>query len=94
MSTENATNATRLQPLVGPNQVDVDANLAKTIWVLYLRHGLGEYNNWLTMKKDHLERAEVVAGLRFPHTRQAAENTIRGYRQKITEIEQLLDDAK
>jgi hypothetical protein len=71
----------------------VDANQASLIWALYFKYGLGEFTNWLSMKKDRIERDKVVAALRFQLARKAAVNTIKNYRERINEIEELLAEA-
>lgn len=67
---------------------------ARVIWALYLRYGLGTFSNWVTLRNDSLERAEVVEALQCPDIRLGAQHTIAAYREKIAEIKSLLAEAE
>lgn len=71
-----------------------DADFAKTVFALYREHGLGKFANWLTMKKDSVERIEVVEAMRFPETRNAAEKLVEFYQFKIDEIKSMMGESE
>lgn len=70
-----------------------DPKFAKTIFALYREHGLGQFANWLTMKKDSVKRAEVVDALRYDDTRKAALKQIEFYQMKIEELRSMLEES-
>lgn len=71
-----------------------DANYAKTVFSLYCEYGLGEFDNWLLMKKGKILRREVVEALGFPLTRQAAERQLAFHEYKAKEIESMIDESQ
>jgi hypothetical protein len=75
------------------NQLD-DAYFAGVVFALYREHGLGQFNNWYTLKKDSIERSEVLDAIRFPEVRKSAENLVASYKAKIEEIEGMLTETK
>jgi len=70
-----------------------DLFFAKVKWRLYLDHGLGTFNNWLTLKKDRLEREEVVKALRHPEIQEFAKVEISVCEARIQEIKDLLTEV-
>lgn len=71
-----------------------DADFANTVFSLYREYGLGQFDNWLTMKQDSIQRVEVVECLRFPETRKSAEKLIEYYKFKIDELESMLAESE
>lgn len=71
---------------------NMDKNHALTIWKVYSLHGLEEFNNWLTLKRDRLKREEVVEALTYKEVLNNAHETIKVYKDKIAEIEQLIKE--
>lgn len=72
----------------------MDEHLAKVKWSLFLRYGLEPFDNWMTLRRDKLERADVVKALQFETVRKYARNTIKDSRAKIELIEALLVESE
>jgi len=70
-----------------------DVHFAIVKYQLYLKHGLGVFDNWYTWKKDKLIRSEVVESLTYPVVRKNAESEIRRLKNQIKELEELMAEA-
>lgn len=70
------------------------ADFARSVFSMYREHGLGQFSNWLTLKKDNVHREEVVESLRFPETRRLAEKLVEFYKLKIDELESMLEESE
>lgn len=66
---------------------------ARIVWGLYCKYGLGKYDNWLTMKKDKINRDDVVNSLHFDEIKIMAENRIKYHKSKIDEIESMIKEC-
>lgn len=60
---------------------------------LYQKYGLDLFDNWLLMRRDKIERSEVVESLTYPAVREMAESDIQNMRDKIEEIQTLMAEA-
>jgi hypothetical protein len=72
---------------------NIDVQHARIIWSLYQKHGVGEYNNWLTLRKDRLPRESVVEALTFDVVAMQARAAVESHKASIVEIESLLAEA-
>ena len=83
-------------PKVAATQMETaerDVHFAIVKYQLYLKHGLGVFDNWYTWKKDKLIRSEVVESLTYPVVRKNAESEIRRLKNQIKELEELMAEA-
>jgi len=60
---------------------------------LFFNHGLGEYDNWLTMRKDSLPRKKVLDALKDPDQVKRLEEFITSMEQHLEVARGLLDES-
>lgn len=70
-----------------------DGHFASVKYQLYRKHGLELFNNWLLMRRDKLERSEVVESLTYPGVRELAKHDIDDMLNKIEELKILLVES-
>ncbi len=76
-----------------PTPAERDEIFAGVKYQLYQKYGLDLFDNWLLMRRDKLERSEVVESLTYHTVREMAENDIQNMRNKIEEIQKLMAEA-
>jgi hypothetical protein len=72
---------------------DMRSTLDLATWALYMDHGIGEYDNWLTMQKSRITRKDVLNALENDRVRDAAEAALARLEAKAKEIRGLLSEA-
>ena len=70
-----------------------DEQFARVIWQLYQKHGIGNFNNYLTNTVDNISREEVLQALRFTSVSDMARNRIEAARKEIESLELLLSEV-
>lgn len=61
---------------------------------MYMQHGLGRFDNWLSMRRDDMSRARVVQALRYPHVLEYAKEILAQRMRCFDELAHLVREAE
>lgn len=75
-------------------QQEAIEHLARVKFQLYAIHGIGEFNNWLDMRQNRIERQEVLDSLAFPSVRKLAMQRLARLRCQVAELDGLLVESQ
>lgn len=76
------------------NEEYVQSLERRTVWSHYCRYGIGDYDNWLSMVREHFPKERVIKVLRHPETRAWAEARIQKLEKQVSELRQLMVEAE